>query len=228
MRRADCRRYGFTLIELLVVVTIIGILFSLLLPAIHAARGAARRSVCGSNLRQVGIALHNYAGAHSGKFPETMHTIVDADVRKSWIYTLGPFLENVDAIRLCPDDPHREERLELKLTSYVMNDYVTVPDHGAVTNLYKLPAQSKTVLAFEIGNEVPRNSYHEHIHAKTWFKRSNVRNGTVWKDLSKEIQTDRHGGAAHYLYGDGHVVLITTEQVQDWADEGFNFAIPPK
>src|SRR4029078_8330773 len=63
-----CQRRAFTLVELLVVIAIIGLLVALLLPAIQAAREAARRSQCKNNLKQIGLALHNYESAR-GAFP---------------------------------------------------------------------------------------------------------------------------------------------------------------
>lgn len=91
-------RRGFTLIELLVVIAIIAILIALLLPAVQQAREAARRTQCRNNLKQLGLALHNYADVHR-MFPaghmDTYTDYVSAGARHqfSWLTALLPFID---------------------------------------------------------------------------------------------------------------------------------------
>ena len=105
MTRANCVKmgggrktsnFGFTLVELLVVIAIIGVLIALLLPAIQAAREAARRMQCTNNLKQVGIAVHNFHDAKKGLPP------VCIDYARAGIFViLMPFMEAQSAYDLC-------------------------------------------------------------------------------------------------------------------------------
>jgi prepilin-type N-terminal cleavage/methylation domain-containing protein len=82
------RRSAFTLIELLVVIAIIAVLIALLLPAVQAAREAARRAQCTNNLKQLGLAMHNYASV-TGTLPPGLK----GDSWGSWLVFVLPYVE---------------------------------------------------------------------------------------------------------------------------------------
>jgi len=91
-------RRAFTLVELLVVIAIIGVLIALLLPAVQAAREAARRSQCSNNLKQIGLAILNYENTHgviptsSAHYPEAPESNLDGS-GASWMVGILPFIE---------------------------------------------------------------------------------------------------------------------------------------
>lgn len=88
------RTRGFTLVELLVVIAIIGILIALLLPAVQAAREAARRSQCSNNLKQFGLALHNYHDTFKIFPPGSINSAdnLGGEAISAWVLIL-PFME---------------------------------------------------------------------------------------------------------------------------------------
>ncbi len=157
------RRTGFTLIELLVVIAIIAILVALLLPAVQQAREAARRSHCKNNLKQIGLALHNYHGAHSafpagyfsyatstGAGPATANIdplTWDAAPGWGWSAMLLPFLDAENLIGQIDFDtplwaPANSSAIQAKLTVFLCpsatggDESFTVRDASGSTLLF--------------------------------------------------------------------------------------------
>ncbi|HEY4261783.1 MAG TPA: DUF1559 domain-containing protein, partial [Schlesneria sp.] len=90
MRRTS--RRGFTLIELLVVIAIIAVLIALLLPAVQQAREAARRTQCKNNLKQIGLAMHNYHD-QCNTFPYGCLNVGTYHQRDTWMQQILPMIE---------------------------------------------------------------------------------------------------------------------------------------
>src|SRR5687768_7744961 len=91
MKRRTSAEAGFTLVELLVVISIIGVLVALLLPAVQAAREAARRMSCTNNMKQLGLALHNYHDTYK-LFPAASYSYKGCTVAAAPAGFTGPFV----------------------------------------------------------------------------------------------------------------------------------------
>jgi prepilin-type N-terminal cleavage/methylation domain-containing protein/prepilin-type processing-associated H-X9-DG protein len=128
-------RHGFTLIELLVVIAIIGVLVALLLPAVQKVREAANRTQCLNNLKQLGLAFHQYHDAN-GTFPYTTNSKFNTD-RASWAPMLFPYIEQ----------PFTAQAVTLGFR----NSAVPSEGIGHVVKILVCPADGRTLLAGSYG-----------------------------------------------------------------------------
>lgn len=223
-----------SLLEVLVVVSIIGLLMGLLVPAIQKSREAARRTQCANNLRQIGMAIHMFCENNGGRFPRSAHSTTNLE--KTWIYTLAPFLENVDKIRICPEDPLGPQRFEDKGTSYKFNEYLCEPGPREALSIDNLRATSRTIMVFTTSDQSGTSTTDDHTHSRNWFRSPEAH---TWNRIIADIQPDRFSGAgpaataeqravgyANYLFADGHVQLIPALKIREWTTSKTNFALP--
>jgi prepilin-type N-terminal cleavage/methylation domain-containing protein len=234
---------AFTLIELLVVIAIIALLLGILLPSMSAARMNARRIASTSNLRQIGLAMEMYAQENRGFFPETSHGFNAHDAReRSWVYTLAPYVGDVNELRICPADPKRRERLDSGTTSYILNEYIAV-DYvdpfgqkvgPSYRNLFRLKRPAETISTFIGADTLSTALTSDHTHSRLWFLPSpNV----PWDTIRRDIQPDRFvttkasdntKGSTLLLYADARVDTVRAADLKERADAFDDFAKPPE
>ena len=222
------------LVEILVVVAIIGMLIALLLPATQAAREAARRSQCTNNLKQIGLALHNYHDVH-GQFPPAVigPGNVPRERQFSWLVAILPYLEQsalYDGLRLdlpwdhphnaallrtyshvlsCPSDPPSPTEEGFPKTSYVA---VTGADstHGR--------GDVRGIVGFDKGlriDEIVDGTSNtlmvvEVLDGGPWFAGGS---GTARRidDLFEKEAWSYHPGGANVLLADGSVRFLSSD-----------------
>ncbi len=144
------KRRGFTLIELLVVIAIIAVLIALLLPAVQAAREAARRSQCVNNLKQLGLATHNYLSSNN-TFPQGIQWQFDSHGTGCWTSgsCLVPLMQYAEQVPLfnatnfsC--NMYNEQNLTISATGIAT---LWCPSDPKVPDLYTYPVGAVPTIA---------------------------------------------------------------------------------
>jgi prepilin-type N-terminal cleavage/methylation domain-containing protein/prepilin-type processing-associated H-X9-DG protein len=201
-------RYGFTLIELLVVISIIGVLIALLLPAVQAAREAARRVQCVNNLKQVGLALHNYHDA-LGAFPmgyaarvKFVDGATDAAPGWGWATMILPQLEqgpvfNAVNFSLAVEAPQNSTVIRTSLTVYVCPSDVTngpfqVLDGSTPGN--PLATMTPSSYAASVGNDL--------TDATTGLNNDGVGNGVMFRNSGIRLAGITDGSSQTVMVGE--------------------------
>lgn len=220
------RRSGFTLVELLVVVTIIGILIALVIPGVGAIREKSDRVKCASNLRQIGIALQNYAGENNGELPPAKDNRYPGDGRV-WFQALEPYVgknafdPKSSASLVCPEwrkiynsDPAYANRpaTDWDRTGYGMS-YRMV---GSPTKGWPFGGTQGPEFVFRILmlNEVSKTIVVTDNVSWNWGVHSaNYASGQHFNPANGRKRGLRHGKGANYLFGDSHVEFLTKESI---------------
>lgn len=186
------KRKGFTLIELLVVIAIIAILAAMILPALSRARENARRSICMSNLKQIGVALEMYADDNGEFYPFCRGTIDWGERPPGWMEQLYAYHNN-KKIYQCPSYPRGISDYHYFLSTRAA--YVDAGFNAAATNRKRIKFPSAFVLAGDCNYRFAEPDCDKDDYTQNclgWQADANH-----WKP--------HHAGGLNILFADGHV-----------------------
>ncbi|HUT35600.1 MAG TPA: DUF1559 domain-containing protein [Planctomycetota bacterium] len=210
---APVARRGFTLIELLVVVAVIAALMGMLLPFATRARGAAHRTWCSNNLKQIGIAFSTYLNAHDDFYPCAQDPISASPfywlwMGRGWRGVVAPFFgQKIDpknpSVLYCKQDEQADVKYESTSYAYSMAFYHSAAQIDAMTATsasYSSPQPSLGQRATQVSNPVDK------VLAGEWTSNhERVANDTGWWTWE---------GSRNFLFADGHVAFVPATRLR--------------
>ncbi len=210
---------GFTLVELLVVISIIAMLMGILLPALNKARQQAKKLICTSNMRQIGIAVQAYIIDSENHLPPSSCRITDPN--QYWLRVLSEY-SGEQLLFHCPSDKSKNfvdwnrplsEQQDKRYSSFAVNALLDPVNfrYGGSTNQYnRVDFIHNPVYCIWISEAPATENFQlaDHIHPESW-------EGSV-EYAKKFIAWGRHMGKSNYLFADGHVETLKFEDTYAW------------
>jgi prepilin-type N-terminal cleavage/methylation domain-containing protein/prepilin-type processing-associated H-X9-DG protein len=201
------RRGGFTLIELLVVVAIIGVLAALGFSGASAAIKKSQMTECLSNMRQIGTAMQLFVGENGGRLPGTSHLGSNSPGR--WTTALAFYL-GTNFSGKCPAMKKHPDNVTYGWNDMLMPSNSTGVGLGLPMAAVKTP--SSTLLVAE---KAYSNVGTDHLHFSRVLGVGGRGGGRIsLNQFKREVEIQSHGNSANYLFVDGHVENLTTNEVQ--------------
>ncbi len=221
--KQNAKSRGFTLIEILVVIAIIALLAALLFPVFTSAKNASKKTVCESNLHQLGLAATLYTAAYDDHYPLGHAPVADplqafdggGDYEPHFIELIRPYIKNVknEGVWRCPSDPSARltkegDTLEFHV-SYAVNGWF---EYGQDTSRVESPSSKIYVL---------ESKDDDHLH---WWQLGRTGATDLFPtydqliNLPQKSRLDgfapvRHNGQSNFLYADTHVASAPLSRV---------------
>ncbi len=214
---------AFTLIELLVVISIISLLMGILLPALSRVRQQAKKIMCLSNMRQMGIALNAYLIDSDYRLPPS--SCREKDPHEYWLYILTNYVEESLLFR-CPEDkaknfmdwqnPPEDDWKQYRWSSYASNGFFDNPAYSSYRTItgMRRPGQCIFVCELQSGSS---NDGVDHVHPDMWESPDGLQAQVAW---------NRHNDKSNYLFVDGHAASHLWNETWYYPDPKINLWNP--
>ena len=216
---------GFTLIELLVVVAIIAILAAILFPVFARARENARRSVCMSNLKQIGLGMMQYVQDYDETFPRIYYT--DGTGTQFWWNVLQPYVKSTQVF-YCPSSPFASSSTPTNGNYGANREIMPLFNDAVISEPAKLATLQSAASIYLIMDFGTYSAYHNYAITSdtsvTYLPGMGDGGGTCQISSTRptgvtDCQSGRHFGGVNIAFADGHVKWLQSSIVVNQAKE---------